>query len=158
MNCSMIRIGCVVALAAAMVTSISCAPDRTTSANRVTQRDTGRSHTMTRGEVVYVREVVIAGEAGAGGAIAGGVLGLAVGNQFGGGRTRSLTRAAGAVGGAAAGAAIAERASEQTGVEITVELETGEVVVILQAADEVFEVGDSVRVLRRSDGQVRVVQ
>lgn len=36
-------------------------------------------------------------------------------------------------------------------------VETGEVMVVIQAADQVAQVGDSVRVLRRSDGGVRVV-
>jgi alkyl sulfatase BDS1-like metallo-beta-lactamase superfamily hydrolase len=49
-------------------------------------------------------------------------------------------------------------ATTQTGVEVTVELEDGELIVIIQAADEVFNKGDSVRVLRRSDGGVRVIQ
>jgi outer membrane lipoprotein SlyB len=155
---SMTQGRCVKVLLAALLALSGCASSGATSANRVSRSDTGRSHTVTKGEVIYVREVVIEGEGAVGGAIAGGVLGLAVGNQFGGGRARSLTRAAGAVGGAAAGSAVAQRASEQTGLEITVELEGGEVVVVIQAADEAFEVGDSVRVLRRTDGQVRVVQ
>lgn len=155
---SITKVRCVNVLLIAMLVLSGCASRGGTSANRVSRSDTGRAHTVTKGEVIYVREVVIEGEGEVVGALAGGVLGLAVGNQFGGGRARSLTRAAGAVGGAAVGSAVAQRASEQTGLEISVELETGEVIVVMQVADEVFHVGDSVRVLRRTDGQVRVVQ
>ena len=44
------------------------------------------------------------------------------------------------------------------GVEVTVELDDGDVIVVVQAADEDFSKGDQVRVLERSDGGVRVVQ
>ena len=74
------------------------------------------------------------------------------------GRGRGVARAGGAVAGAAAGNAIERRVTTQSGVEVTVELESGEVIVVIQAADEVFHGGNSVRVLRRSDGGVRVVQ
>lgn len=134
-----------------------CAPSPT-SANTVRRSETGRAHTVEHGEVIYVRAVTIEGEARGGGAIAGGALGFALGNTVGGGSGRRLARTAGAVGGAAAGSAVERAATTVPGVEVTVELASGEVVVIIQAADEVFEVGDSVRVLRRTDGGVRVMQ
>jgi outer membrane lipoprotein SlyB len=81
-----------------------------------------------------------------------------VGNTIGGGSGRRLARTAGAVGGAAAGSRAQQAATTERGLEITVELESGEVVVIVQAADEHFDVGDKVRVLRRSDGGARVTQ
>lgn len=127
------------------------------SANTVRRSETGRVHTVQTGEVIYVREVTIEGEAGGAGALGGGALGFAVGNMAQG-RGRSVARAGGAVAGAAAGTAIERRVTTRAGVEVTVELESGEVIVVIQAADEVFHVGDSVRVLRRSDGGVRVMQ
>lgn len=128
------------------------------SANTVRRSETGRAHTVQGGEVVYVREVTIEGEAGGAGAVAGGAMGFVLGGLVGGGRGRSVARVGGAVGGAAAGNAIERSVTTLTGLEITVELEGGEVIVVIQAADEVFRVGDSVRVLRRSDGGVRVMQ
>jgi outer membrane lipoprotein SlyB len=128
------------------------------SANTVRRSETGRAHTVQHGEVIYVREVTIEGEAGGAGAVAGGAMGFVLGGLVGGGRGRSVARVGGAVGGAAAGNAIERSATTLTGLEITVELEDGEVIVVIQAADEVFRVGDSVRVLRRSDGGVRVMQ
>jgi hypothetical protein len=37
-------------------------------------------------------------------------------------------------------------------------LDNGDTIAIIQEADEVFEVGDQVRVLMRPDGSARVVQ
>ena len=130
---------------------------RPTSANSVSRSETGRAHRVEKGEVIYVREVTIEGEARGAGGIAGGALGFAVGG-LAGGRGRSVARTGGAVAGAAAGSAVERRATTQAGVELTVELESGEVIVVIQAADELFDEGDQVRVLRRSDGGVRVMQ
>lgn len=127
------------------------------SANTVRRSETGRAHTVQRGEVIYVREVTIEGEAHGAGAVAGGAMGFALGG-LAGGRGRGVARVGGAVAGAAAGTAVERRVTTQTGVEVTIELESGEVMVVIQAADEVFNKGDSVRVLQRSDGGVRVMQ
>jgi outer membrane lipoprotein SlyB len=69
-----------------------------------------------------------------------------------------VARAAGAIGGAAAGAAIEEGATRQKGLEITIKLDNGEVISIVQGADEKFDEGDLVRVLRRPGGSARVIQ
>jgi len=128
-----------------------------TSANTVRRSETGRAHTVQRGEVIYVREVTIEGEAQGAGAVAGGAMGFALGG-LAGGQGRGVARVGGAVAGAAAGSAIERRATTRAGIEVTIELENGEVIVVIQAADEVFKQGDSVRVLRRNDGGVRVMQ
>ena len=58
----------------------------------------------------------------------------------------------------APGAAAERAATTIPGLEITVELASGEMIVVIQAADERFDEGDLVRVIRRADGQVRVTQ
>jgi outer membrane lipoprotein SlyB len=146
-----------VAAVGLLVLGAGCAQSPS-SANTVRRSETGRAHSVQHGEVIYVRSVTIEGEARGGGGFAGGVLGFAVGNTIGSGSGRQLARLGGAAAGAAAGSAIEQAATTVAGVEVTVELDNGEVIVIIQAADEVFEVGDSVRVLRRSDGGVRVMQ
>lgn len=148
------------ALTAAIVAScaLGACASSPSSANSVRRSDTGRAHTVERGEVVYLREVTIEGEAGPAGAVAGGALGFALGNTIGGGSGRTLARVGGAVAGATAGAAAERAITTVQGLEITVELESGEVLVVYQAADETFHIGDQVRVLRRSDGGVRVLQ
>ena len=146
-----------VLIVGAVLTLSGCATSPT-SANTVRRSETGVVHRFERGEVIYVRDVTIEGESEGLGGLAGGVMGLAVGNLMGGGRGRDLSRVTGTIAGAAAGTAIERAVTTVAGVEVSILLESGEVVVVIQAADEVFEKGDSVRVIRRADGGVRVVQ
>jgi outer membrane lipoprotein SlyB len=85
-------------------------------------------------------------------------MGFALGSTIGGGSGRGVARAAGTVAGAASGAAMEEGATRQKGLEITVKLDNGETVSIVQGSDEKFDEGDLVRVLRRPDGSARVIQ
>ncbi len=114
--------------------------------------------TVHEGEVIMVREVQIEGTKSGLGAVAGGLMGGVLGSTIGGGSGRRVAAVAGGIAGAAAGAAIEEDATRQKGLEITVKLDNGEVVSIVQAADEKFDEGDMVRVLRRPDGTARVIQ
>jgi len=120
-------------------------------------RDQARAaQTVELGEVVSVREVEIEGTKSPAGVLAGGALGGVLGSMLGGGKGQVLGAVAGAVGGAAAGAAAEEGITRQKGLEITVKLDRGEALAIVQAADEAFAVGERVRVLRGSDGTTRV--
>ncbi len=139
----------------AFITS-ACAPSM--SANSYTRTQARQVQTVHEGEVVYIREVMIEGTKSGFGTLAGGALGYALGRTVGGGSGQKIAKTAGAVGGAVAGSAIEEKATQQKGLEITVKLETGEVIAVVQAADVYFEEGDLVRVLRRPDGTARVVQ
>jgi len=125
----------------------------------VYSRDQARKvQTVDEGEVIMVREVLIEGTRSGLGGLAGGIMGFALGGTIGGGSGTGVARAVGTVAGAAAGAVIEENATRQTGLEITVKLNNGEVVAIVQGADEPFDEGDLVRVLRRPDGTARVIQ
>jgi outer membrane lipoprotein SlyB len=139
------------------LTGSGCATSPT-SANTVRRSETGRAHSFDRGEVIYVRAVTIEGESEGLGALAGGAMGLALGNAVGGGRGRNIAQVGGTIAGAAAGTAMERAATTRAGVEVTILLESGELIVVIQAADENFQEGDSVRVIRRADGGVRVVQ
>ncbi|MBW2607487.1 MAG: hypothetical protein JRD05_07590 [Deltaproteobacteria bacterium] len=122
-------------------------------------RDQARKvQTVHEGEVIMVREVLIEGTKSGLGGLAGGVMGFALGNTVGAGSGKGVARAAGTIAGAAAGGAIEEGATRQKGLEITVKLDNGETVSIVQGADEKFDEGDLVRVLRRPDGSARVIQ
>lgn len=114
--------------------------------------------TVHKGEVIMVREVLIEGTKSGFGGLAGGIMGFALGSTIGGGSGRRVAMAAGTIAGAASGAAIEEGATRQKGLEITVQLDNGETVSIVQGADEKFDEGDLVRVLRRPDGSARVIQ
>ncbi len=130
------------------------------SGSAYSRKEARRVQTVDKGEVIMVREVQIEGTKSPAGAIAGGVMGFVLGNTIGGGSGKNVARAAGAIGGALAGSAIEEAATRQTGLEITVKLDSGEVIAIVQGKDEkeTFEEGDLVQVLRRPDGTARVMQ
>ena len=117
-----------------------------------------KAQTVDDGTVIFVRQVQIEGTKSGLGTIAGGILGAAVGSTIGGGSGRIVATAAGGVVGGVAGSAAEEGITRQNGLEITVELDYGEVVAVVQAADVQFYVGDRVRVLRRPDGSARVIQ
>ena len=116
-------------------------------------RDQARQvQTVREGTVVDVRPVNIEGTKSGVGAISGGVLGGAVGQTIGGGTGRILATGVGAVGGAIAGSVVEEGVTRQEGLEITVELDSGETIAIVQAADEYFGIGDRVKLLHGPDG------
>jgi outer membrane lipoprotein SlyB len=102
------------------------------------------------GIVESVREVNIEGTKTPIGAGAGAVVGGVAGSTVGSGRGSVVGATVGAVLGGLGGAATEEAVTRQKGVEITVRLDSGRMLAITQAADEVFQVGDRVRVL--SDG------
>ena len=107
------------------------------------------------GVVESVREVLIEGTKTPVGAGAGAVVGGVAGSTVGGGRGSVVGATVGAVLGGLGGAAAEEAVTRQKGVEITVKLDSGRMLAITQAADEVFQVGDRVRVLS-GDGTTRV--
>ena len=79
-------------------------------------------------------------------------------NNHGRGRGKPLATIAGAALGAAGGYAGEKALTKQNGLEITVELENGQQLSIVQAADQQFSPGERVRVLRGSDGSARVTR
>lgn len=107
------------------------------------------AQSITLGTVTDVRAGKIEGEQSAIGAVAGGVAGAAIGNLFGGGKGNTLATVGGALGGAAAGAAIEKGITDKNGLQITVQLDNGQTVVIVQEADVMFQVGQRVRVISR---------
>lgn len=115
------------------------------------------AQTVERGTVVTVRQVELEEDHPAIlGTIAGGALGGVLGNMIGGGRGRILSTVIGA-GAGAVGGNVAEKAiTKQKGFEIEVKLDNGQVLSIVQGADEAFAPGERVRVLRGSDGSARV--
>ncbi len=122
-------------------------------------RDQARQvQTVQQGTVIHVQQVHIEGTKSPVGAIAGGFMGYALGNTIGSGSGKTIARTAGALGGAAAGAGIEEKATSQMGLEITIELDNENVISVVQGAEEHFDTGDRVRVLRNPDGTARVVQ
>ena len=148
----------VVLMLAAAVGFVAGGCGQSTSSGTYSREQAMVVQTVHEGEVIMVREVEIEGTRSGAGAIAGGAMGYTLGSTIGAGKGRRIAKTTGAITGAAAGAAMERSGTRMTGLEITVELEDGRVVSIVQAADEEFEEGDLVRVLMRMDGSARVSQ
>lgn len=132
----------------------SCASSRS---GQVYSRDQARQEMRVNyGTVREVRAVQIEGTQTGVGAVGGGVTGGVLGSMVGGGRGQVLGAVVGALGGAAVGAMAEEGVTRRNGLEITVELDTGELVTVVQEADMQFYSGERVRLLRANDGSSRV--
>lgn len=139
-----------------LVVLAGCA-SRTSS--QVYSRDQAQSQmSVYYGTVLVVSPVKIEGTKSGAGAVAGGVMGGIAGHSVGGGHGQALATAAGAVGGALLGAATEQGVTRTDGLEITVELDNGEILAIVQADDVSFNVGDRVRIVRGAGGMIRVRQ
>ena len=140
------------------VAIVGCGGPSSHSSNTISRSQAGRAQTVQDGEVLFVRSVTIEGSNSPVGAIAGGALGYVIGNNIGGGRGRDVARVGGTIGGAAAGHTVQRNVTQEQALEITVQLDNGQIISIVQAADEPFNDGDRVRVLQRPDGTARVIQ
>ncbi|MDR2874433.1 MAG: glycine zipper 2TM domain-containing protein [Methylobacillus sp.] len=123
-----------------------------------TRDQTRQAQTVKMGTVESVRTVKIEGTKSPVGTGAGAVVGGVAGSSMGGGRGSIITAVIGAVAGGLAGSAIEEGVTRKEGVEITVTMDRGSTIAIVQegsAAD--FQVGDRVRVLE-ADGVTRVTR
>ncbi|MFH1243158.1 MAG: hypothetical protein V1689_12455 [Pseudomonadota bacterium] len=131
-----------------------CASSR--SGKAYSRDEARKAHTVEMGTVEKVGEVEIEGTKSAVGVVAGGVLGGAVGSTIGHGSGSVIAATVGAIAGGVAGGAVEEQSTRTKGLEITIKLDTGKRVVIVQEADEAFKAGDRVSVLTGPDGTVRV--
>jgi len=99
------------------------------------------------GVVESVRDVSIApGNTGVG-AASGAALGGIAGSTVGGGSGQVAGAIGGAILGGLLGTQIEKSANERPGVEVTVLLDSGKYVAVVQEADEAFHPGDRVRVV-----------
>ena len=99
------------------------------------------------GVVEAIREVKIEGTKSGVGSMAGAAVGGVAGSEIGHGKGAVIGSILGAVAGGVTGAAAEEGTTRQKGLEITVKLDEGRTIAIVQAADEQFKVGDRVRIL-----------
>jgi len=81
------------------------------------------------------------------GTASGAMLGGIAGSNVGGGNGQVAGAIAGAVLGGIIGQNVEKSANERAGVEITVLLDSGRYIAIVQEADESFRAGDRVRIL-----------
>ena len=111
--------------------------------------------TVRMGIVESVRDVRIGARDTGTGTLAGAALGGIAGSEMGGGRGSVAGAVAGAVVGGIIGQAVEKSSNDRRGVEVTIRLDTGRVIAVTQEADEIFRVGDRVRVLS-GQGATRV--
>jgi len=129
----------------------------TSQSGEVYTRDQARrTQTVQLGVVEFVKEVQVEGDHSALGTLGGGVAGGVLGSTIGSGRGSTLAALGGAALGALAGNQVEKKMTEYTGLEITVKLDSGQVISVVQEADVPFSVGDRVRVLTDSRGTTRV--
>lgn len=114
--------------------------------------ETRQAQTVQFGVVESVRNVRINATESGVGATSGAVLGGIAGSTIGQGRGSVAGAVAGAVIGGIAGQAIERDANLRPGIEITVKLEGGRMIAVVQEADENFRPGDRVRVLTGPGG------
>lgn len=123
----------------------------------VYRRDqTRQAQTVKMGVVESVRTVKIEGTKSAVGTAAGAVVGGVAGSSIGEGKGSVIAAVVGAVAGGLAGSAIEEGVTRTDGLEITVKLDNGSMLAIVQEAGaEQFHPGERIRLLE-SGGETRV--
>ncbi len=119
--------------------------------------DARRIQTVQYGSVEATRPVVIEGTKTPVGTVAGGAVGGIAGSSVGGGKGSAIGAVVGAVAGGLAGAAAEEGLTKRQGVDITVRLDSGSVISVVQEVtpQSTFRVGDRVRVLT-VNGETRI--
>jgi outer membrane lipoprotein SlyB len=122
----------------------------------VYSRDDARKvQTVRTGVVESVRQVKLEGTKSPIGTIAGGAIGGVAGGSIGHGGGSTIGAIIGAVAGGLAGSAIEEGVTRKDALEITVKIDGGALVAIVQEADEQFRAGDKVRLIENG-GTTRV--
>lgn len=107
------------------------------------------------GVVEEVRTVPLGGSAvgSIAGTVVGGTAGAAAGGSVGSGRGAQAASVVGSVAGSIAGYTLASGASSREGVEITVRLDNGRQLLVVQPNGEAFKPGDRVRVISDKQGR-----
>ncbi|MBR0566695.1 glycine zipper 2TM domain-containing protein [Azoarcus sp. L1K30] len=110
------------------------------------------------GTVESARAVQLEGTKSPVGTVAGAAVGGIAGSTVGGGRGSSIGAVLGAVAGGLAGSAIEEGVTRTPGVEVTVKLDNGQYLAVVQEDQgEGFQPGQRVRILR-DGGTTRVTR
>lgn len=106
-----------------------------------------RGSEIYEGTVVEVRAGKIEGEQSGVGAIGGAAMGGVVGNLFGGGKGNTIATVGGALAGGLAGNAVEKGVTSSKAYQITVRLDNGKTIMVVQETDQVFVPEQRVRVV-----------
>jgi outer membrane lipoprotein SlyB len=136
----------------AVFIAIFLAACASSNSGSVYKRDDARKvQTVKTGVVESVRTVKLEGTKTPIGTVAGGAIGGIAGGSIGSGRGSAVGAVLGAVVGGIAGAATEEVVTRKDALEITVKLDGGALIAIVQEADEAFKPGDKVRIVENAD-------
>ncbi|WP_019883177.1 MULTISPECIES: glycine zipper 2TM domain-containing protein [unclassified Methylophilus] len=139
----------------AVIAAVLAACASSNSGNVYSRDEARKAQTVKTGVVESVRSVKLEGTKSPVGTIAGGAIGGIAGSSVGGGKGSAIAAVIGAVAGGLAGSAAEEVATRKNAYEITVKLDGGGLVAIVQEADEQFNAGERVRIVE-SGGTSRV--
>lgn len=139
----------VFALGCAALFSTGCA---TSSSGNVFTRDEAlHASVMVEGTVIEVRAGKIEGEQSGLGAVGGAAMGGVVGNLFGGGKGNTIATVGGAIAGGLAGNAVEKGVTGSRAYQITVKLDDGRTIVVVQETDIQFAPQQRVRAVVTGD-------
>jgi len=142
-------------MAVTVIAAVLAACASSNSGNVYSRDEARKAQTVKTGVVESVRSVKLEGTKSPVGTIAGGAIGGIAGSSVGGGKGSAIAAVIGAVAGGLAGSAAEEVATRKNAYEITVKLDGGGLVAIVQEADEQFNAGERVRIVE-SGGTSRV--
>ena len=117
-------------------TLVACVSSQ--SASVYSPQQARQEMTVRQGTVESVREVIMQGSKSGVGTLAGAAVGGVAGSNIGGGKGQIVGAILGAVAGGLAGSAIEEGATRKVAFEITVRLNGGQLVAVVQETDERF--------------------
>jgi outer membrane lipoprotein SlyB len=138
-----------IAIALTGLMLVGCA---SSNSGAVYSRDEARKvQTVKSGVIEGVRQVKLEGTKSPIGTIAGGAVGGIAGGSIGGGRGSAIAAVIGAVAGGLAGSALEEGVTRKDALEITVKLDGGGLIAIVQEADEPFNIGEKVRIIENGE-------
>jgi outer membrane lipoprotein SlyB len=144
------------ALAASLVALVASGCASGLGGDTYARGEARRAMTVQYGSVEEVRPVRLEGTKSPVGTVAGAAVGGIAGSGVGGGRGQAVATVIGAVAGGLAGSALEEGITRKPGVEVTVRLESGQILAVVQEdGGQAFRPGDRVRVLRDA-GTTRV--
>jgi len=132
---------------------VGCASSK--SGSVYTREQARHEMTIRQGIVESVREVGLEGTKSGVGTMAGAAVGGVAGSNVGGGKGQIVGAILGALVGGLAGSAVEEGTTRRIGLEISVRLDNGQLVSVVQEADERFLPGERVRLLS-GRGETRV--
>ncbi|MGQ7248179.1 glycine zipper 2TM domain-containing protein [Halomonas sp. V046] len=144
------KAGILPVLALSILTLAGCTATNKYSGNVYSGNQAQTAQNVQFGTISALRQVQIQGESSASGILGtggGAIIGGLLGNQVGGGSGRTIATAAGAIGGAVAGNQIEQGVNRTTAWEMEIRKDTGQTVVVVQKADQAFQVGQRVRLI-----------